>query len=93
MFFKGSRYAKVAEDTMIDSDGREIRYKKIRFIPDVKAQMIHTVTQGERLDHVAHQYYRDSERFWRVCDANHGMWPDDLIAEPGKTLLIPPSED
>ncbi len=91
MFFKGSRYATVGEHKITDSDGREIHYKKIRFIPKTEAQMGHTVHQGERLDHIAHRYYQDPERFWRICDANLAMWPDDLVAEPGRTIRIPPS--
>lgn len=92
MFFKGSRYANVGEHEITDSKGRVIRYKKIRFIPETKAQMGHTVSQGERLDHIAHRYYRAPERFWRICDANRALWPSDLIAEVGQTILIPPSE-
>ena len=92
MFFKGSRYANVDAHQITDSKGREIRYKKIRFIPETKAQLTYIVRQGERLDYIAHRYYRDPERFWRICDANHALWPDDLVAEAGRTILIPPSE-
>lgn len=93
MFFKGSRYATIDEHKITNSKGREIHYKKIRFIPDTKAQLGHIVTQGERLDHIAHRHYKDAERFWRICDANCAMWPDDLVAEAGRTILIPPSEE
>ena len=92
MFFRGSRYANVGEDQITDGKGRVISYKKIRFIPPAQAQMAHIVNQGERLDHIAHRYYRDPERFWRICDANLALWPDDLVAEAGRTILIPPSE-
>jgi hypothetical protein len=92
MFFKGSRYADVGEHQVVDGKGREIRYKKVRFIPETRAQMGHSVNQGERLDHIAHRYFRDPERFWRICDGNRAMWPDDLVAEAGRTILVPPSE-
>ena len=92
MFFKGSRYATVEKHQITDSKGRVFPYKKIRFIPETKAQGTHTVRQSERLDHIAHQYYRDPERFWRICDANAVLWPDDLIAEEGKAIRIPPAE-
>ena len=92
MFFQGSRYANVGEDQLSDGKGREIGYKKVRFIPETRAQMAHIVNQGERLDHLAHRHLRDSERFWRICDANRAMWPDDLVAEVGRRILIPPSE-
>lgn len=92
MFFKGSRYANVGEHEITDGQGRVVRYKKVRFIPETRVQMAHVVSQGERLDHIAHRYYRDSERFWRICDANRALWPGDLVAEAGRTILIPPSE-
>lgn len=92
MFFKGSRYADVSEHEITDTRGRIIPYKKVRFIPKTAARMGHSVNQGERLDHVAYRYYRNPERFWRICDANRAMWPDDLVAEAGETILIPPSK-
>ena len=92
MFFKGSRYANVGQHEIKDSKGRVIRYKKIRFIPETRMQGAHTVSYGERLDHIAHRHFQDSERFWRICDVNHAMWPDDLVAEAGRVILIPPSE-
>ena len=92
MFFRGSRYATVGDHEIVDSKGQAIRYKKTRFVPKTRAQAGHVVSQGERLDHIAHRYYRDPERFWRVCYANCAMWPDDLVAEAGQTILIPPSE-
>ena len=93
MFFKGSRYEGVETDKYIDRNGRVIPYTKARFIPETKAQLGHLVNQDERLDHIAHRYYRDPERFWRICDANRTLWPDDLTARPGRTILIPPSEE
>jgi hypothetical protein len=92
MFFRGSRYAAVAEAEITGPDGRVIRYKKVRFIPATPAERTHQVLQGERLDHLAHRYFRDAERFWRIADANAAMWPDDLLAEPGRRILIPPAE-
>jgi hypothetical protein len=92
MFFRGSRYANVATAELTDANGRVIPYKKVRFIPETAAQLGHRVRHGERLDHIAHEHYRDSERFWRICDANRATWPDDLVAHRGRTLSIPPAE-
>jgi hypothetical protein len=93
MFFKGSRYAKVAEHEITTPEGRVIRYKRIRFIPETRSQVAHVVSQGERLDHLAYRYFRNPELFWRLCDANRTVLPDDLVAEPGKKILIPATED
>lgn len=93
MFFRGSRYEKVGELQLTDRKGRIIRYKNVRFIPETRARLGHIVNQSERLDHISQRFYSDPERFWRICDANLALWPDDLVAEAGKTILIPPSEE
>ena len=87
MFSKGSRYANVPEHELTGPDGRRIRYKTTRFIPPTPAQVGHIVSGGERLDHIAFFYYRDPERFWRICDANAVMDPGDL--EVGRKIGIP----
>jgi hypothetical protein len=92
MFFKGSRYEEVPTQTMTDASGRVIRYKQTRFIPETPALVGHRVTSDERLDHIAWQHYRDAERFWRICDANLALWPDDLLEEAA-LLRVPPVED
>jgi hypothetical protein len=89
MFVKGSRYETVEDHELTDEQGRILRYKKIRFTPETDAQFSHLLSQGERLDHLAHRYYRDPERFWRICDANGTMWPEDLVATAGRRILIP----
>ena len=92
MFFKGSRYEKTPERVYRQPDGREVRYKTTRFIPDEPPATVgHRVMAHERLDHIAWQHYRDAERFWRICDANRALWPDDLL-EPAAILRIPPAE-
>ena len=93
MFFKGSRYTDVETTTLTDARGRVVPYKKVRFIEETLGRIGHLVSRGERLDHIAHRHYRDPERFWRICDANRTMWPDDLTAEPRRTILIPGPED
>jgi hypothetical protein len=91
MFFQGSRYATVLDATLVEPSGRVIRYKTNRFIPDTRAFVGHQVLAGERLDHIAFRHYRDPERFWRICDANRAMWPDDLLVI-GRVIAIPPVE-
>jgi hypothetical protein len=91
MFFKGSRYEKVDTSQIADANGRVINYKKIRFIPKTAGVVGYSVKEGDRLDQIANLSFRDSQRFWRICDANLAMWPDDLMLV-GTTLGIPPSE-
>jgi hypothetical protein len=92
MFFKGSRYEKVGTDRITNAAGQEVLFKKVCFIPDTPAQAALVVGQGERLDQIAARVYQDPELFWLICDANRATRPDDLVAEPGRTILIPPSE-
>jgi hypothetical protein len=91
VFFKGSRYEKVPNRTIVDASGRIIPYKGIRVIPDASSFIGHRVADHERLDHIAWQHYRDPELFWRICDANLAIWPDDLL-ETGAILNIPAQE-
>jgi len=91
VFFKGSRYAKVPTASITDASGREIAYKLVRFIPETPAVSGHRVKAGERLDNIAWRYFRDAERFWRICDANRALWPADLLEE-GEIIRIPQSE-
>jgi hypothetical protein len=92
MFFKGSRYAGVKDLVFTTPDGREIKYKKTRFTPPTPAILGHLVHEGERLDLIADRYFRDSERFWRIADANQVLWPDDLTAQAGRVILVPAAE-
>ncbi len=89
MFAKTSRYADVAEAVFTDARGREIVYKKLRSIPSPPTLQVHVVARGERLDRIAFRYFRDPEQFWRLCDANAALRPDELTAELGRRLRVP----
>jgi hypothetical protein len=89
MFFRGSRYEPVPEAELTTPEGRTIRYKRVRFIPDTPGSLAQRVNQGDRLDLIAYRTYKDPEQFWRICDANLAMLPEELVEEPGRRLLIP----
>jgi hypothetical protein len=93
VFFKGSRYAGLPVLHTTDSRGRPVAYKATRFIGPSEFVSGHMVVQGDRLDLIAYDRYRDAERFWRICDANVVMWPEDLVSEPGRVIGIPPAEE
>jgi len=93
VFFKGSRYANLPVLHTTDSRGREVAYKATRFIRESDFVSGRLVVEGDRLDRIAFDHYRDAERFWRICDANVTMWPEDLLREPGRVIGIPPAED
>jgi hypothetical protein len=91
MFFKGSRYEKLPTATYTDPSGRTIAYVTTRYIPPTPAFIGYRVADGDRLDLIAYQYYRDPQRFWRICDANLAMWPDEILVM-GAAIAVPPSE-
>jgi hypothetical protein len=85
MFDPTSRYynLRTATLTVIRRDGTpvEVRYLQRRFIPSADDETIlleHTFTQGERLDNVTARYLDDPTQFWRVCDANLVLRPEEL---------------
>jgi hypothetical protein len=86
-----SRYYGIDTATLQSPDGKTIIYLKRRFVPSADRFALlqeHTVTQAERLDNVTAQYLGDPEAFWRICDANNAMRPDDLTATIGRRLRI-----
>src|SRR5262245_22052080 len=85
MFDSTSRYYNLptATLTVIGRDGTpiEVRYLQRRFIPPADDGTIlqeHTFTQGERLDNITARYLDDPTQFWRVCDANGVLRPEEL---------------
>jgi hypothetical protein len=93
MFFKGSRYEHVETNQITAPDGRRYLYKKTRFIGPATPRTAHMVIDSDRLDLIAQAAFRDPERFWRICDCNFALWPDDLLAHPGVNLPIPDAEE
>jgi len=86
-----SRYHGIDTTTMETVEAKTIVYLRRRFIPPPERFALlqeHTVTQGERLDNIAAQYLGDPEQFWRICDANAAMRPDELTETIGGRLRI-----
>jgi hypothetical protein len=90
VFERGSRYADVSERIYEFGGRRRVAYKVLRLIPPLSPSFeSHAVVEGDRLDLLAYRYLRDPERFWRICDENLAVRPDDLVTEPGRRLRIP----
>jgi hypothetical protein len=91
MISQTSRYYGIEIAEYVDADGRTIIYLRRRFVPSPDRFHLlqeHTVTQGERLDNITASYMGDPEQFWRICDANAAMKPDDLLKPIGRKLRI-----
>ena len=95
MFETNSRYYTIPEAnvTFKDRDGaeRKIVYKRRRFIPPIEDEgtfVEHIVIQGERLDNITARYIADPTQFWRICDVNLILKPDELTDEVGRSIKI-----
>ncbi|WP_420000279.1 hypothetical protein [Streptomyces boninensis] len=88
-----SRYHDAEIGTHTQDDGTEVRYAKRRLLPPVPEDpddtAPHTVTAGERPDHLAQRYIGDPEQWWRIADANPVLDPRELTDEPGEVIGIP----
>jgi len=86
-----SRYYTLETVTLETAGGKTIIYLKRRFVPAPDRFTLlqeHVVTQSERLDNITATYLGDPEQFWRVCDANGAMRPEELTETVGRRLRI-----
>jgi hypothetical protein len=91
---RDSRYhdAEIAVHTQ--PDGTEVRYAKHRLLPPLpddpdEDTTTHTVSDGERPDHLGQRYFGDPTQWWRIADANPVLDPRELTDEPGEEIQIP----
>ena len=86
-----SRYYNIETATWQTPDGRTLIYIRRRFVPAPERFSLlqeHVVVQGDRLDNITARYLGDPEQFWRVCDSNRAMRPDELTETIGRRLRI-----
>jgi hypothetical protein len=90
-FPPNSRYYLLPTTTLTLADGRILSYLTRRFVPQPERFALlkqHAVVQNDRLDNLAARYFNDPVQFWRVCDANRAMRPDELVEVIGRLLRI-----
>lgn len=90
VFGPTSRYAGL-EIAQIEIDGTTYSYARRRFVPPperLAAIGEHVVIHGERLDHIAARAVGDPLLFWRICDGNRAMRPEELTETSGRRLVI-----
>ena len=91
MFPITSRYYNIKTAQHETADGKQIVYLRRRFIPPPERFALlfeHVVTEGERLDNITFKYMGDPEQFWRICDANAVLRPDELTETTGRSIRI-----
>ena len=92
MFDHTSRYYGIDVATRTEADGRIVSYVRRRFLPqgdDLPLLTEVAVAQGERIDLVAYRTLGEPLAYWRICDANNAMDPQELTTEPGRLLRVP----
>jgi hypothetical protein len=90
-FPPNSRYHRVAVIRGRLADGVERVWLAQRFPPDpdtLATAEKHEVKPGERLDNIAAARLGDPEQYWRLCDANRALRPDELTETAGRRLRI-----
>ena len=98
MLEPSSRYANVGIATITVPDGaggsRDVRYLLRRFPPQPGSLPLlaeHVVVRGDRPDLIAAAQFGDPTQFWRICDANPVIHPEDLFSDDriGESIRIP----
>ena len=89
-----SRYDGCGITSRVADDGSVQQYLRRRLLPrvdDLHVLAEHTVRRGDRPDLVSADHLGDAEQFWRVCDANPVLHPDELTADEriGTAVRIP----
>ena len=95
---RSSRYHDAEIGVHVRPDGTEVRYAKRRLLPPIAQNTsntsagdttTHTVSSGERPDHLGQRYFGDADQWWRIADANPVLHPAELTAEPGTRIAVP----
>ncbi|HYJ84091.1 MAG TPA: hypothetical protein VEW26_14760 [Allosphingosinicella sp.] len=90
-----SRYHGSEVRSFTAPDGVEIVYLARRFVPEpgrFRTLSVHVVAQGERLDMVAARLVGDPEQYWRLCDSNGALWPEELEASEARVRITLPAD-
>ena len=86
-----SRYYATATSTIVTSDGKTVIYLQRRFLPspsNFATLQLYTIAQADRLDNIASRFLGDPLAFWRICDANNAMRPEELTEIPGRQIRL-----
>ena len=68
MFDKKSRYRDLEAYQVVDRRGRTVAVVPAPPAPDQALLGVYRMRQGQRLDHLAHQFLADPACFWRICE-------------------------
>lgn len=94
-FTPQSRYHGLPVGSLVRPDGSSVSYVRRRFIAPASSFGVlqrHRVVQGERVDVLAGQAFGDPLYYWRLCDANQALRPEDVTSKTGAfiNITLPP---
>jgi hypothetical protein len=79
LYSNTSRYALHASIIEItDSEGRKVKRVGRAKRPRLTELGEHIRRDGQRLDHLANYYLRDPNGYWKICELNDALLPDQL---------------
>jgi hypothetical protein len=90
-FAQDSRYHGLDVAQWTRADGTPVPYVRRRFIPPPErfgTLQEHRVAAGDRLDNLAAKYLGDPQQYWRLCDGNGAIRPNELTEAIGRVLRI-----
>lgn len=96
MIIKGSRYENAKAFAGKDGDGQGFDGIRPRKITSAAGVLEYTIKEGDRLDLLSLNFYNNTQRWWRILDANPQFdFGADLMLEQyvGETILIPRSKE
>jgi hypothetical protein len=93
VFEQGSRYAGIETVQTSLPDGRVVTAVRRRVLPHAATmdELVRVVVEQAdvgRVDLLATRTLGDSEQYWRLCDANDVVHPDELTEELGRTVRV-----
>lgn len=76
---KSSRYAQHAEFVeVVDERGEKVLALGPAKRPPLNELGEHIRREGQRLDHLANYYLKDPHGYWKICELNDVLLPDQL---------------
>ncbi|HEX7843730.1 MAG TPA: hypothetical protein VF469_39925 [Kofleriaceae bacterium] len=91
MVFKGSRYTGIALIQPMAADGKSRRVLAQRRVVGAPAVLQHVVSEGQRLDQLANNFYAEPTKYWLILDANLDVLNPFELLQTGRTIAVPPN--
>jgi nucleoid-associated protein YgaU len=89
MIFQGSRYTNIALIQPMAADGKSRRVLATREIARPLVAFHHVVSEGERLDQLATNFYSEATKYWLILDANSDVLNPFELLQAGRSIAIP----